>query len=140
MTHTFERRKLEVFFAMLTTGFGAWLLFPSVAMDSPALVHALALMPEPQWGWLFLTNGFAHCTWLAVNGARWWSPILRFWAAFMAGCIYLLWCASVAAYDASSTGVFSYGALSVGSWACCVFAWRDAISAVRVHRAVTDHA
>ncbi len=29
MTSTFERRKLEIFFAMLTTGFGAWLLFPS---------------------------------------------------------------------------------------------------------------
>ena len=48
MTHAFERRKLEGS-SMLTTGFGAWLLFPSVAMDSPALVHALALMPEPQW-------------------------------------------------------------------------------------------
>ena len=140
MTHTFERRKLEVFFAMLTAGFGVWLLFPSEAMWSPALVHAKGMASEAAWGGLFLSNGFAHCVWLAVNGARWWSPILRFWAAFMAGCLYLLWCASIASYDPASTGVFTYGALSLGSWACCVFAWRDAISAVRIHRAVTDHA
>ena len=42
--HTFERRKLEVFLAALTAGFGVWLLFPSVAMRSPGLQPALAMM------------------------------------------------------------------------------------------------
>ena len=70
-------------------------------------------MPEAAWAGLFLTNGFTHCVWLAVNGARWWSPIIRFWAAFMAGSLYLLWCANIAAFDPASTGVFTYGALSL---------------------------
>jgi hypothetical protein len=140
MTHTFERRKLEVFFAMLTAGFGMFLALPMASMGGLSFVHLRYMAPEEAWGFLFLTNGVMHCTWLAVNGARWWSPILRFWAAFMAGCLYLLWCASIAAYDPASTGVFTYGALSLGSWACCVFAWRDALSAVRIHRAVTHHA
>lgn len=67
---TMERRKLEVFFAMLTTGFGAWLLFPSEAMRSPALFHLADMASEAAWGGLFLSNGMMHCTWLAVNGAR----------------------------------------------------------------------
>lgn len=138
--HAFERRKLEIFLACLTTGFGVWLLFPSRAMDSPALVHAVGLMREGFWGGLFLTNGLAHCAWLAVNGKRWWSTIIRFWAAFGAGCLYLIWASSIADYDPFSTGVFTYGALSVGSWACCVFAWRDALTAMRIHRAIADHA
>lgn len=36
MTHTFERRKLEVFFAMLTAGFGLFLALPMVSMAGPA--------------------------------------------------------------------------------------------------------
>lgn len=137
---TMERRKLEVFFAALTAGFGLWLLFPSIAMDSPALIHARDMASEGAWGGMFLSNGLAHCVWLAVNGARWWSPIVRFGAAFGSGSLYLIWCVSIAAYDPVSTGVYTYGALSVGAWACCVFAWRDALSAVRMHRAVADHA
>ena len=46
--HTFERRKLEVFFAMLTTGFGGWLLFPSQAMTSPGLADVRGIMSEAQ--------------------------------------------------------------------------------------------
>lgn len=138
--HTLARRKLEVFFAMTTAGFGLWLLFPSEAMRSPALQHVLHMASEASWGGLFLTNGVANCAWLAVNGARWWSPIVRFWAAFGSGSLYLIWAASIAAFDPASTGVFTYSALSVGAFACCVFAWRDAISAVRVHRAIADHA
>jgi hypothetical protein len=136
--HSFERRKLEVFFACVTAGFGLWLLFPGAAMRSPGLSHALGLFSEPGWGGLFLSNGLAHCAWLAVNGKRWWSAIIRFWAAFGSGSLYLIWCASIAAYDAGATGVFTYGALSVGAWACCVFAWRDALTAMRVHRVAAD--
>ena len=138
--HTFERRKLEVFLAALTAGFGVWLLFPSVAMRSPGLQPALAMMGEASWGALFLTNGLAHCAWLIVNGARWWSPILRFWAAFGSASLYLIWAASISSHDPASTGVFTYATLSAGAVACCVFAWRDALSAVRMHRAIADHA
>jgi hypothetical protein len=137
---THERRRLEMFFAMLTAGFGAWLLFPSQAMWSPALVHAREMASEAAWGGMFLTNGAAHCVWLAVNGSRWWSPIVRFGAAFGSASLYLIWAASIAAYDPASTGVFTYSALAVGAAFCCVFAWKDAIAAVRIHRAVADHA
>ncbi len=136
---TFERRKLEVFFATLTAGFGLWLLFPSTAMGSPGLAPVLRLTSEASWGGLFLSNGMMHCAWLAVNGARWWSPIVRFWAAFGSGALYLIWCASFASHDPASTGVFTYGALSVGAWACCVFAWRDALIAMKVHRATANY-
>lgn len=136
---THERRRLEMFLAMATSGFGLWLLFPSDAMHSPSLVHAKHMASEAAWGGMFLTNGLAHCVWLAVNGARWWSPIVRFWAAFGSASLYLIWAAGIAAYDPASTGVFTYTALCAGAGACCVFAWRDAISATRLHR-VAHHA
>lgn len=137
--HTFERRKLEVFFSCLTAGFGLWLLFPSTAMRSPALMHLTDMASEAAWGGMFLSNGIAHCAWLGVNGARWWSPIVRFWAAFGSAGLYLIWCAGFAAYDAAGTGVYTYGGLSVGAAVCCVFAWRDALTAMRMHRAIADH-
>lgn len=141
MSHvsTFERRKLEVFFAMLTAGFGYWLLFPSVAMSSPAMRHLTGMADEWLWGGMFLSNGAAHCVWLAVNGARWWSPIVRFGAAFGSASLYLIWSAGIAAHDPFATGVFTYAALSAGAVACCVFAWRDAILAVRMRRAFASY-
>lgn len=140
MTHTFERRKLEVFFAMLTAGFGVWLLFPSEAMWSPALVHAKGMASEAAWGGLFLSNGFAHCVWLAVNGARWWSPIVRYFAALVSAILYATWAGAFFAYNPSSTAVFTYSALSTGAVFCCVFAWRDALTAMRLRRVHIAHA
>ena len=138
MNHSpFERRRLEVFFAMMTAWFGLWLLRPVVTMDTPGLQHLVATVPEAGWGGLFLTNGLAHCAWLAVNGARWWSPLVRFWAAFGSACLYAIWSFGIFTYDPHGTGVYTYAALSAGSAACCVFAWRDSISAVRIHRVVT---
>jgi len=139
MTSTLERRKLEMFFAMLTTGFGAWLLFPSEAMGSPALRHVAMMASETSWGGLFLSNGLTHCAWLAVNGARWWSPIVRFWAAFGSASLYVAWAVGISTYDPAATGVYTYASLSLGAAMCCVFAWRDAVLAMRIHRAVADN-
>jgi hypothetical protein len=139
MHGTFERRKLEVFLACMTTGFGVWLLFPSEAMKSQALVHLAQMASEASWAGMFLAVGVWHGAWLAVNGSRWWSPIIRFWAAFGSASLYLMWCVGFATYDLISTGVYTYGMLALGSAWCCVFAWRDAVSAMRVHFAVTDH-
>lgn len=138
MTQTFERRRLEVFFACLTAGFGLWLMFPSKAMASPALVHLAAIMEEGWWGALFLTNGLSHCAWLGVNGKRSWSPIVRFWAAFGSMGLYLMWSVGFATYDGTATGVYTYGALAVGAAWCCVFAWKDALTAMRTSR-VADY-
>lgn len=133
--HTMERRRLEVFFATLTLGFGAFLLMPVESMDTPAMAHLTKTMDEAHWGGLFLVNGAMHCVWLAVNGARWWSPIVRYGAAFGSMVLYMYWAAGVAYVDSGSTAVYTYSALSVGAAMCCVFAWRDALTAIRVRRA-----
>ncbi len=140
MTHsTYERRKLEVFLACLTSGFGFWLILPASSMTAAAHEHLIGMANEVAWGGMFLTNGLSHCAWLAVNGARWWSPIVRFWAAFGSASLYLIWAAAIAQYDSASTAVYTYTGLSMGAAACCVFAWRDAITSVRVHRAICNH-
>ena len=137
---TMERRKLEVFFAMATTGFGGWLLFASDAMAGPDYAPILDMASEAAWGGLFLTNGLAHCTWLAVNGARWWSPIVRYFAALGSAILYATWAGAFFAYNPSSTAVFTYSALSTGAVFCCVFAWRDALTAMRLRRVRIAHA
>ena len=106
---------------------------PVRGADGFAFIHA-GHGVRAAWGGLFPTNGFAQVL-AGGDGARWWSPILRFWAAFMAGVPHSSG-AKYRAYDPCIDGRLHHGAL-LGSWACCVFAWRDAISAVRIHRAVT---
>jgi len=137
---TMERRRLEVFFAMMTAGFGLWLLRPVVTMDTPGLQRLVETVPEAGWGGLFLTNGLAHCAWLAVNGARWWSPIVRYFAALVSAILYATWAGAFFAYNPSSTAVFTYSALSTGAVFCCVFAWRDALTAMRLRRVHIAHA
>lgn len=140
MSHTFERRKLEVFFAMLTAGFGMFLALPMASMGGLSFVHLRYMAPEEAWGFLFLTNGVMHCTWLAVNGARWWSPIVRYFAALVSAILYATWAGAFFAYNPSSTAVFTYSALSCGAVFCCVFAWRDALTAMRLRRVRIAHA
>lgn len=140
MSHTFERRKLEVFFAMLTAGFGLFLALPMASMGGLSFVHLRYMAPEEAWGFLFLTNGVMHCTWLAVNGARWWSPIVRYFAALVSAILYATWAGAFFAYNPSSTAVFTYSALSTGAVFCCVFAWRDALTAMRLRRVRIAHA
>lgn len=135
MTHSpFEIRRLEIFFAMITAGFGVWLLRHPDSMASPNMVHVRDWMTETSWGALFLANGLMHGAWLAVNGARWWSPIIRFWAAFGSACLYLIWAVGIGAASPNGTGAYTYFALSLGAAWCCAFAWRDAVSAMRIHR------
>ena len=117
---------------MLTAGFGVWLLFPVRGACGPPLDCIQDMASEAAWGGLFLSNG-THC----VIGWRWTGRAggrqscasgLRSWRGAST-------CSGARAsrpYDPASTGVFTYGALSLGSWACCVFAWRDPLSAVRI--------
>lgn len=136
---TMERRKLEVFFAMLTAGFGMFLLLPMQSMSGYPFVHLRYLAPEEAWGFLFLTNGVMHCTWLAVNGARWWSPIVRYFSALGSAILYGTWAGAFYTYSPTSTAVFTYSALSAGAVFCCVFAWRDALTAMRLRRVQLAH-
>lgn len=136
---TFERRKLEVFFAMTTAGFGLFLLLPAASLSTPSTQVIAAMAPERAWGGLFLTNGLMHCVWLAVNGGRWWSSIVRYFSALGSAILYLTWAGCFYSYNPFSTGVFTYAALAVGAIFCCVFAWRDALTGVRLHRARLAH-
>lgn len=139
MNHTLERRRLEVFFAMVTAGFGLFLLLPMVSMDTPGFIHLRGMAREEAWGGLFLTNGMMHCTWLAVNGARWWSPLVRYVSALGSAILYATWAGAFFAYNPASTAVFTYSALSLGAAFCCVFAWRDALTAMRLRRVRLAH-
>jgi hypothetical protein len=132
---TAERRRLEVFFAMTTAGFGMFLLLPLASLAAPSAEHLAGMASERAWGGLFLSNGAMHCVWLAVNGARWWSGILRYFAAMGSAILYATWAAGFYAYNPASTAVFTYSALAIGALFCCAFAWRDTLTAVRLRRA-----
>lgn len=139
MNHSpFEIRRLEVFFACLTACFGLWLLRHPESMGTPHFAVLKDWMGEAWWGALFLSNGLMHGAWLAVNGARWWSPLVRFWAAFGSASLYLSWSVGIGYVNPDATGAFTYAALCGGAAWCCVFAWRDAVTAVRIHRVASN--
>ena len=135
-----ERRRLEVFFAMTTAGFGMFLLLPITSLATPSAVHLTEMASESAWGGMFLTNGMMHCVWLAVNGARWWSGIVRYFAAMGSAILYATWAAGFYAYNPGSTAVFTYSALAIGAAFCCAFAWRDTLTAMRLRRVRLAHA
>ena len=135
-------RRLELFIAGMTFFFGCWLLMPAVSMRTAAYGSLLRLMSEPQWGAVFLLNGLNHGLALAINGARWWSPIVRWVASFSSMSLGLIWGYGFSLVDPASTGVFVYFYVAVvgGGW-CSVVAWRDSIRAARMEaaRAVHDY-
>ncbi len=136
----FERRKLEVFLSVTTGGFGAFLLLPADSMGGPAFAFVTADISEPAWGLAFALNGASHALALAVNGSRWWSPLVRCWSAVYSAILYLILVAGFMAYSFSSTAVWTYGSLAVGSAISACYAWRDSIRAVRIKYAIADHA
>lgn len=136
----FERRRLEVFLATATGGFGLFLLLPMVSMATPAFTYITADIAEPAWGLVFAMNGAAHVTALAVNGSRWWSPLIRSWAALYSVVLYGVLALGFWAYSPATTAVWTYGSLSFGSGIAVYWAWRDAVKAVRVRHAIAHHA
>lgn len=136
----FERRRLEVFLAVATGGFGLFLLLPMVSMGTPAFQFITADVAEPAWGLVFAVNGTAHGVALAVNGSRWWSPMIRCWAALYSVVLYAILTVGFFAYSPATTAVWTYGALSFGSGIAVFWAWRDAVRAVRVRHALANYA
>jgi hypothetical protein len=135
----FERRRLEVFLAGATGGFGLFLLLPMQSMQGPAFEYIVADIAEPAWGLVFATNGAAHGLALAVNGSRWWSPLIRCWAALYSVILYSILTLGFWAYSPATTAVWTYGSLAFGSGIAVFWAWRDAVKAVRVRHVVTAH-
>ena len=139
MSHSmFEHRRLEVFLATATGGFGMFLLLPMVSMGTEAFRIITADVGEPAWGVVFLLNGTAHGLALAVNGPRWWSPLIRCWASLYAMALYAVLAIGFWAASPTTTAVWTYGCLSFGSGIAVFWAWRDADKAVHVHYA-THH-
>jgi hypothetical protein len=135
----FERRKLEAFLAASTGGFGLFLLLPADSMSSAAFAFVTADISEPAWGLAFAMNGAAHSFALAVNGSRWWSPLVRCWAAVYSAILYAILTAGFMAYSLTSTAVWTYGCLSFGSVIAAAYAWRDSLKAVKVRYALANH-
>lgn len=136
----FARRRLEIFFAGQTLVYGLWLMLPFDAMNSRGFDVALQSLPEHQWGSLFFFNGLCHLLALLVNGHRWWSPFVRWFAAMVSMLVYASLSACFAAVDWRSTAVINYAILSVGGMMCLWTAWRDALTALRVRDAFARHA
>jgi hypothetical protein len=136
----FERRKLEVFLASATGGFGLFLLLPAQSMNTPAFVFVTADIAEPAWGLAFALNGAAHGLALAVNGSRWWSPLARCWAALYSATLYAILTVGFMAFSLTTTAVWTYGCLSAGAMIAVYWAWKDSVKAVRVRRGLANYA
>ena len=128
----FVRRRLELFFAAHTLLFGLWLLRPVASMDGPGLTAAVAMLPEDKWGSLLFFNGLCHALALLVNGHRWWSPLIRWFAAMTTMMVYAWLSACIYIANPESTGVANYALLSIGAGLCLWSAWQDARIAVRI--------
>lgn len=136
----FARRRLEIFFAGQTLLYGLWLMLPFEAMTSPGFMIVVQAIPEHQWGTLFFFNGLCHLLALLVNGHRWWSPFIRWFASMVSMLVYASLAACFAAVDWKTTAVINYAILSAGGAMCLWTAWRDALTALRVRDAVARHA
>lgn len=134
----FERRRLEVFLATATGGFGMFLMLPMVSMGTDAFRYITADVGEAAWGLAFLLNGTAHGFALGVNGSRWWSPLIRCWASLYSLILYAVLAIGFWAASPTTTAVWTYGCLSFGSGIAVFWAWRDAVKAVRVHHATNN--
>lgn len=139
MRNIFERRKLEVFLAATTGGFGLFLLLPMSSMGTPAFTYVTADVSEPAWGLAFALNGAAHGFALAVNGSRWWSPLIRCWAAVYSAILYIVLMVGFAFYSPATTATWTYGSLSFGSAIAAYWAWKDSIQAVRLRSVLADN-
>ena len=139
MGNIFERRKLEVFLAATTGGFGLFLLLPMDSMGTPAFSYVTADVSEPAWGLAFALNGAAHGFALAVNGSRWWSPLIRCWAAVYSAILYIVLMVGFAFYSPATTATWTYGSLSFGSAIAAYWAWKDSIQAVRLRSVLADN-
>lgn len=128
----FETRRLEVFLAGTTTIMGAWLIMPFASMSTPAFDTVLHAAPEWLWGWLFFFNGLSHMLALAINGRRWWSPFVRWFAAIVSCGVYGGFALGFAVQSWVTTGVPIYSCLSGAAALCMYFAWVDARLALRV--------
>ena len=130
----FETRRLEVYLAGTTAVFGVWLMMPFESMGSTAFELIRHAAPEWLWGLVFMFNGLSHMMALAINGRRWWSPFMRWFAALTSALVYAGFCAGFVFQQWSTTAVPIYSSLSVGCFICLWFAWRDARLSLEVRR------
>lgn len=115
----FRSRKLEWFLALYTLCFGLWLLLPACSMGE-SFASALAYMSETQWGQVYAVIGALHLIALHVNGRGAWTPFARLLAVLINSQVFLAIALNLIPYNPWSTGVFTYGFLSLGFCGVCI--------------------
>jgi len=128
----FRTRRLEVFVASYTLGFGFWLMLPFQSMNTAAFATLTEAVSEYRWGALFFFNGLSHALALIINGHRWWSPFVRWFAALTSALVYAAFSIGFGVEHWHSTAVFTYAGLSCAGLICLWFAVADATQAMRI--------
>ena len=140
MDHSlYTKRRLEIFFSGQTLVYGAWLLLPFPSMEITTFASVTKFLSEPRWGWLFFFNGLSHLLTRILNGRRWWSPLIRWFASMTSMLLYASLSFLIAEVNWHSTAVIQYAILSAGAAMCLYSAWKDAQLAMRL-RLVTNYA
>lgn len=101
-------REIEWMLAFGTIGFGVWLIAPMTSMDGAAFVALRRSMTEGQWGAFFVVTGLIHAAALLINGAAWWTPIVRMVCSGLTAYVYISFAVGFFMVDRSTTAVFTY--------------------------------
>lgn len=130
-TIRYKDRGVEWHLAIYTTVFGAGLMSPWFSLPK-SLTWLLADIPSSGWGAIFLTIGLSHVIALAINGLRWWTPFTRTAMASLNLLAYVLLFAAFVLDAPRSTGVLTYGALTIPMTATTLYrAAKDAFHEMR---------
>lgn len=132
-----ELRRLEVWAASGAFVYGVATILPWDSMASPAYSSLTTMLPEAVWGLLFLTGGLAHFFALAINGRRWWTPIVRCFMSLLTLSLYMTFALGFAVVNAQSGAVVSFLIGASAHALCLLYALRDAKQAMKVGHAIS---
>ena len=122
----YKDRAVEWHVAFATLAFGLGVASPEFVL-SRSLDWLHRVMPETAWGWCFAIIGAVHLVALAINGARWWTPLARTAMAALNLLAYAILTVGFWVDVPTSTGVLTYGTLVVPMLATTLYrAARDA--------------
>ncbi len=105
----YKDRRTEWAVATYTFGFGVVLSGPSASMTSPSWATLLRFMSEGNWGVLFILVGGIHMLALGINGAAWWTPLVRSVTAGINLLAYATILGGIFVENSVSPGVPTYG-------------------------------
>ncbi|MGI3169975.1 hypothetical protein ACRARG_12520 [Pseudooceanicola sp. C21-150M6] len=122
----YKDRALEWHVAFATLAFGIGVASPEFIL-SKSLDWMHRVMGEVAWGYVFAAIGAVHLLALAINGARWWTPLARTVMAALNLAAYSFLTIGFWVDAPTSTGVLTYGFFMVPCLGTTLFrAARDA--------------